>query len=435
MINATTVDRIHALASDIRVEMINLSSAIWHHPELAFHEHFASAQLSSWLQGKGFSVEHGTGGLETAFIANWGSGSPVIAFLGEYDALPDLSQASGIAEDCVPEPGAPGHGCGHNLLGAGTAGAAVCLTRLMEEQKLSGTVRYYGCPAEESGGGKEILCNAGVFSDVDAAITWHPDKVNRVVTESCLANSIIRADFRGIAAHAATAAFRGRSALDACELMNVGANYLREHVQPETRFHYAYTNSGNPLPNVVSESAGLLYYIRAPKATEAEEVLQRIEKIAQGAALMTETTLSFSHISTLREYRPNRTLASLGQSAFEALGCPVFTEEEQQLAAGFVDCSGPALRTALDPLGPEGICLPYSTDVGNVSQLLPTLQFYTVCAARKTAFHTRKLVAQADLPAAHKGMLTATKVMTLTAYLLLQQPEKLKQAWAEHANG
>ena len=420
---------IRCAVSSLEAELTALSDAIWAHPETAFQEEYACAALSRFLAEKGFSVESSAAGLPTAFIATRGKGSPVIGFLGEYDALPGLYQPAGVSET-GDEPGTAGHGCGHNLLGAGAAGAAAALSEYLEKNRLPGTVRFYGCPAEESGAGKEILARSGVFDGLDACFTWHPETRNCVVTQGTLANIIAEAEFHGKASHAAASPELGRSALDACELMNVGANYLREHVPPDVRFHYAYTDAGGSSPNIVQSKASLLYYIRAEKQCTVENVLARLSDIAKGAALMTGTEVSFRRGSTMSDYLPNDTLGRLADEAFRQLGAPAFSPDEIASAACF-SAEVPPFSAEIEPYRLRTGALSVSTDVGNVSHIVPTAQIYVSCFAKGTPFHDRRITAQAALPAAHRGMMTAAAVLAAAGAAAAESPEVLTAASAE----
>jgi len=417
-------------------QYIGLSDALWEHPEEAFQETYAARTLALFLEEEGFRIQRGRGNLKTAFVAEYGSGKPVIGLLGEYDALPGLSQCAGVSHRSEIAAGGPGHGCGHHLLGVGAAAAAVAVKHYLEQRGIPGTIRFYGCPAEEAGCGKGLMVKAGKFADVDACFTWHPGTQNYVVSQPYLSNIMMEFDFSGQAAHAAASPELGRSALDACELMNVGANYLREHVSPGTRFHYAYMNAGGLSPNTVPESAGLVYYVRAGKVAEAREVAARIRDIAKGAALMTGTRSSCRITGEIYDYIPNHTLGRLMNAAFHQVGAPAFTEEDIRNAAQFYQSkSGAApLSKAIFPYEPSDVCMSVSSDVGNVSHLVPTAQIYACCYARGTQFHTWQMTAQGKKPAAYTGMLTAAKVMALSSVCLLEEPARLKEAkeeWAE----
>lgn len=426
-----------------------LSDRIWAIPELAFEEHRSVAEQIATLEREGFRITKNVCGMATAFVAEHGRGGPTLGILGEFDALPDLSQVSGATEHQPTTKGAPGHGCGHNLLGAGSALAAVALKDALAAEGIAGTVRYYGCPAEESGSGKTFMARAGLFDDLDAAFCWHPNVVNEVSTTSSLA--CIQAYFRfcGRASHAAASPHVGRSALDAVELMNVGVNYLREHMTSDSRVHYAVTNTGGDAPNVVPARAESLYLVRSPHLPDAERLFERVKKIAEGAALMTETTVS-AHITDVNSnVLPNKVLQEVMYENMRRLGPPAFDEadvafaeklqktaltDEEILAS--VKPHDPSLKTkvlhdgllAIPAL--EGVSMG-STDVGDVSWIVPTVQCHTACFAIGTPFHTWQLVTQGNLPAAHKGMVLAAKAMATTAADCLRNPDLITRAKAE----
>lgn len=265
-----------------------------------FLEKHSSEYIISKLEEQGFEVERGVCGIETAFVATFGSAKPIVGFLGEYDALPSLSQEKGIAEYKPIASGGNGHGCGHNLLGTGSFAAAVAVKDYMEENNVIGTVKYFGCPAEEFGDGKAFMAKAGIFDDLDFALCWHPAPINSVFKMDVLAINQVYFRFKGRSAHAAASPHLGRSALDAVELMNIGVNYLREHIIPEARVHYAVTNTGGDAPNVVQSNAEVLYLIRAPRVSQVQSIYERVCKIAEGAALMTETELEIVLIVALQ---------------------------------------------------------------------------------------------------------------------------------------
>ncbi|UUZ94757.1 amidohydrolase [Paenibacillus sp. P25] len=370
----------------------------------------------------------------------------MIAILGEYDALFGLSQEKGEAVKKPVVPGGGGHGRGHNLLGTGALAAAVAVRDYMIEHNLSGTVRYYGCPAEEGGGGKGLMARNGLFDDVDAALTWHPGTVNKISTESCLATCQVYFKFKGRSSHAGASPHLGRSALDAVELTNVGANYLREHLIPEARLHYAITNTGGISPNVVQAEAEVLYKMRVPEAAQLADIYERVCNIARGAALMTGTELDIQFDSGSSEIILNRTLEKLMHEKFAQLGVPVFDEDEDRFAAEIRSTLSEGEKSFHLPPGLEGKNLsdrlePYeekteimkgSTDVGDVSWKVPTVQCRTACWALGTPGHTWQVVSQGATSIGHKGMLHAGKVIGAAALESLLQPDLLEQAKAEH---
>jgi aminobenzoyl-glutamate utilization protein B len=436
-----------------------ISDTIWEYAETRFEEFKSAKLLASVLEAEGFSVDRGTAGIPTAFTANFGQGAPVVALLGEYDALSRLSQKAGIARK-EPLPGNQnGHGCGHNLLGAGALAAAVAVKQYMEENKIQGTVRYYGCPGEEGGSGKTFMAREGIFDDVDIAITWHPLNYNVIFSIQTLANYQVYYKFHGRSAHAAAVPHLGRSALDAVELMNVGVNYLREHIIQEARVHYAVTNTGGTSPNVVQPEAEVLYLIRAPKLDQVQEIYERVCEIAKGAALMTGTEVEVVIDKACSNYIPNHTLNEFMQANFNDVGAPQFTEEEKQFARQirntlheadisndlhmvrqFLGGKDQKILEALKQTEVSDVILPYtqasvrlpgSTDVGDVSWLAPTVQLGVACNAFGTPGHSWQAVAQGATSLAHKGMIVAGKVMARTAVDALVRPEIVKQAKAD----
>lgn len=475
------VQQIAASIDRLSPQLTALSDRIWELAETKFEEFGSARLLAGMLEEAGFDVSHGIGGLPTAFMASFGQGDgPVIALLGEYDALPGLSQRDGVVQreplqDDSGNDNGNGHGCGHHLLGTGSLAAAIALKEYLAETGLPGTVRYYGCPAEEGGSGKTFLVREGAFDGVDAALTWHPGYGNAVVSMTSAANYQVRYRFEGRSSHAAASPHTGRSALDAVELMNVGANYLREHVPPSVRFHYAVTNTGGFSPNVVQAAAEVVYLIRAPEVRDVEAVYARMNDIAQGAALMTGTQVQIQFEKACSNLMPNITLEQIMQHCFEQLGVPTFTEREQRYAAAISatlteqpeggnintpvadtnkdeispaqDVAAPDLKPdegsgttgssplplpeTLDAYEPEAGSMLGSTDVADVSWIIPTAQLETVCFARDTPFHSWQMVAQGRSSAAHKGMLHAAKVMAATAAALMAEPSAVLEATQE----
>ncbi|MGZ7442832.1 amidohydrolase [Paenibacillus sp. TH7-28] len=484
--------RIAELVERRREAMTELSDRLWELAETKFEEFESAGLLAERLEQQGFTVAFGIGGLPTAFMASYGCGWPVIAILGEYDALPGMSQTAGAVIREPLKPGGSGHGCGHHLLGTGSLAAAVALKEYMAEAGLPGTIRYYGCPAEEGGSGKTFLVREGAFADVDVALTWHPGYGNAVVSQTSSANYQVRYRFQGRSSHAAASPHTGRSALDAVELMNVGANYLREHVPREAQFHYAVTDTGGFSPNVVQATAEVVYLIRAPEVRQVEKIYARINDIAKGAALMTGTEVQIGFEKACSNLIPNVTVERIMQRCFETLGVPAFTEVERRYARAILETlrleskpgtdgglkvdsqpeaaprtdspqvagqkgdprpeagavtdpeAGPemnpepkyapdqaALPETLDPYRPVTGRMLGSTDVADVSWVVPTAQLETVCFAADTPFHSWQMVAQGQAAAAHKGMLHAAKVLAATAAELLKDPAVLEEAKRE----
>ncbi|MBL8965635.1 MAG: amidohydrolase [Spirochaetaceae bacterium] len=442
---------------DARLEgLCSLSDAIWRYAETGFDVDRSAAALRGTLEAEGFEARTGIGGIDAAFMASWGKGAPVIALLGEYDALPGMSQAAASPQKAEVVEGGNGHGCGHNLLGVGSLGAALAAKDFLVASGLPGTVRYYGCPGEERGAGKTFMARAGAFDGVDLALTWHPGDVNSVLQARTLANLSAYFRFTGKAAHAANAPHLGRSALDAVELMNVGANYLREHVIPEARIHYAITNPGGRAPNVVQDVAESHYFCRAPRVPQAREIFARLCDVARGAALMTGTACAIRLSEGLSDYLPNGILGELLQRCMERKGTPAFSDEDRGLARRFRETFSPAeLASALSqarhsqgaeladrlagsplaegasPLFRGDALLPGSTDVGDVSQLVPTGQVICACAAFGTAPHTWQFTAQAASSIGHAGMAAAARVLALACAEIFADPGIAERAREE----
>lgn len=415
--------------------LTEVSDKIWSYAETKYEETQSAEESARYLENEGFRVTREAGGIPTAIVAEAGSGGPVIGIMGEYDALPNLSQKEGLTTQEAIEAGGPGHGCGHNLLGTASMAAAVAAKEFMEEKNLEGTIRYYGCPAEEGGGGKGHMAKAGLFDDVDNALCWHPGDRNAISYAGALATMQVYVKFHGASSHAAAAPHLGRSALDAVELMNIGTNFLREHVIQEARLHYAITNAGGNAPNVVQNEAEVLYKIRAPKNKQVLEIWERVRKIAEGAALMTETTFETEFDSASSSMVPNRTLSDLLYTHFTAFGTPEYTEEERNFAKEiqqtFPEPQDEVFQEDIDPVPDYPEPGRGSTDVGDISWVVPTSQIRAVTVAKGTPGHSWQLTSQGKLSVAHKGMLLAGKVLGATAIDLIQHPEKVKEAQAE----
>ena len=319
-----------------RDEYTKISDAIWGFAEPRFQEYESTKLQQEFLKARGFSVKADLAGEETAFIAEWGSGKPILAFLGEFDALSSLQQEADCTERRPIAGKTDGHGCGHHLLGTASVAAVDALKSYMEEKDLKGTIRYYGCPAEENAGGKAYLVRDGYFNDCDIAITWHPSTTNKTMgDDKFLANFRVFFTFHGISSHAAGAPELGRSALDACELMNVGVNYLREHVKSDARMHYAYLNDGGDAPNIVPAAATLLYAPRAPESAYVTELYDRVSDVAKGAALMTGTRVSCRTVSAYAELLSVPAMDALMMEAMQEAEKPEYTDDDYEYAARF----------------------------------------------------------------------------------------------------
>jgi aminobenzoyl-glutamate utilization protein B len=444
-------ERIWQLVDARKQDFIALSDRIWDAPELAYAEHRAAAEHTAMLRAHGFRVTENLADIPTAMMGEAGEGGPVIAILGEFDALPGLSQAAGVAEP-RPLPGdGVGHGCGHNLLGAGSLLAAAAVKEFLAEAGMPGRVRYYGCPAEEGGAAKGFMARAGLFDDVDVAICWHPSAFAGLFEPVSLANTRIDFTFRGRASHAAGAPHLGRSALDAAELMNVGVNYLREHMPQDARIHYAYLDAGGIAPNVVQAQATVRYLIRARDLVELSALVPRVRKVAEGAALMTETTVALQVVGAVANLLPNGPLERAMHANLTRLGPPPFDDLDRAEAARFqatlseADIAaawrragvpqqpGKVLADFILPIDARGSGGVGSTDVGDVSWAVPTVQARGATCAIGTPGHSWQLTAQGKLPLAHKGMVHAAKAMAGTAVDALRDPELVRQAKADHA--
>jgi aminobenzoyl-glutamate utilization protein B len=437
-------------------KLVELARQIWSQPEVALEERFAAELLADQCAAAGFSVERNVGQLPTAFVASWGSGKPIIGVLGEYDALPGLSQACSTERNPLAA-GGPGHGCGHNLFGVASFGAALAIKTILETNKLPGTIRFYGCPAEETLVGKTFMARAGLFDDLDAAIAWHPGDMNTVWAGSSLAMNSFKVNFHGVTSHAAADPHNGRSALDGAQLMDIGVNYLREHVIPEARIHSVITHGGQA-PNVVPAYAQIWYYVRAPRRDQVDAIYTRMLDIAKGAALMSGTTYDIDFVTGCYELLPNHTLSQLMLEKLQAIGPITFDAEEQafakQLQASFAPgtvqnalaISQRMLRETLDSAAVETplwggiyahseapIVLPGSTEVGDVSQITPTAQITTACWPFGTPGHSWQIVASSGSSIGMKGMLLAAKGMALAGIDLFTRPDVLAAAQAEFA--
>ncbi|KVC36647.1 amidohydrolase [Burkholderia pseudomultivorans] len=436
-----------------RAQFTALSDQIWNLAELRYEE-FASTDLHvRMLEAAGFRVTRGVADIPTAFVAEAGNGGPVIGILGEYDALSGLSQEAG-AFTCRPSSeiaNGNGHGCGHHLLGTAAHLAAAAVKTHLERTGQPGTVRFYGCPAEEGGSGKTFMARAGVFDDLDAALSWHPHVYTGIFPAGSLANIQAYFRFTGTASHAAASPHLGRSALDAVELMNVGVNYLREHMLPEARVHYAVTHTGGLSPNVVQANAEVLYLVRAPRNDQAADLFERVKNVARGAALMTDCQVEIVFDKACSNLLENAVLNQVMYGHLQALGSAGFDAEDaaladayqrQTLSAQDIETSSRSLNQAwrdpkalfdgIDPYEPgKGRPICGSTDVGDVSWVTPTAQCHTSCYAFGTPPHSWQWVAQGKTALAHKGMMLAAKTMTATAIDLLGSPDTLARAKAE----
>ncbi|MBS6913145.1 MAG: amidohydrolase [Clostridium sp.] len=432
-----------------------LNAKIWDYAELKFEEYQSSEALIDMMKAHGFSVERGLAGMDTAFRATAGKGRPVIGLLAEYDALSGLSQKAGQLEPIPRKETENGHGCGHCLLGTAAAGAALMAKDYLIQTGREGTVVLIGCPAEEGGSGKAYLARAGVFDDLDAALTWHPAGGNAVLTGSLQANCQAYFRFHGVSSHAAGSPHLGRSALDAVELMDVGVNYMREHMEPTDRIHYAITDTGGSSPNVVQNHAEVLYLIRSTDNNKVKRLYERVKNIARGAALMTETNVEAVFDKACSNILSNSILEQLLSDCMKTIPLPSYTEEElayaEQMKKTITDADIASDMSLMMVHGAEkrrlaslyrelpmanfvvehqhqDLFLPGSSDVGDCSHATPTAQFVGACFVPGTPAHSWQMTAQGKEKTAVKGMFYAAQVLSEACRRLFEKPEIVKQA-------
>jgi aminobenzoyl-glutamate utilization protein B len=406
---------------------------IWEYAEVGYKEVKSAALHVQHLKDAGFTVETGVAGIPTAFVATYGTGSPAIGILAEYDALPGINQSASAERDPIVGKNA-GHACGHHLFGTASVSAGIAIKELIAAGKLKGTIKVFGTPAEEGGSGKVFLVRAGLFNNLDAVIHWHPDDVNAITTTSALANKSAKFKFYGISAHAAAAPDQGRSALDAVEAMDNMVNMMREHIPQETRIHYVITNGGKA-PNVIPDFAEVYYYVRHPKRKDVVEIFDRVVKAAEGAALGTGTTMKYDIIGGTHDLLINKALAETMQANLDKVGGVNYTEEEiafaKKIQPTMVAPIDIATAAQVKPLtyineGNSG-----STDVGDVSYALPTVGLRAATWVPGTAAHSWQAVASGGTEIGTKGMLVASKTMAMTAIDLMSNPVLLAKAMEE----
>ena len=436
------------MREEILKKMKDTADYIFCHPELSLKEYKSSRALADFLEAEGFKITWGLAGFETAFAAEWSSGQrgdepeesvqaeneptgPVIGFLAEYDALPGLEQKCVSRQE---QDGGPGHGCGHNLLGTACAGAACALKDRMQDENLQGTIRVYGCPAEEIVVGKIRMNEQGVFDDLSVAVTWHPFDRNRVSYDIWQAQDIKNYKFYGTAAHASKHPEMGRSALDAAELMNVGVNYLREHVTDDVRMHYTYTNTDGPA-NIVPAYASTNYFIRSNKWERTADASERVDNCARGAALMTGTKVEIERVTCNKEMKVNRTLAEIFYEEMAKIPAPSYTKEELKFAEEISEAAGFDNKgeyfTGLEPLEDKPVPLSIGTDVSDVSHTVPTIMLSAAAMCKGTPLHHWAATAQAGMSIGRKGMFYAAECMAAGAYRMVREPELIRKAWME----
>lgn len=435
----------------------DVSDKIWEYAELSLKEYKSAALYVEMLKKLGFETEENVCGIKTAFTGKYGSGKPVIGILAEFDALSGLSQVGGLCEQKELVTDGCGHGCGHNMLGAGSLAAAYAVKCWLEETKKSGTVIFFGCPGEEGGASKAFMARENIWRPLDAALTWHPGDCNEISTGGCNACIQVLYKFKGKAAHAAGNPEDGRSALDAVELMNVGIQFLREHVKDDARIHYAITDGGGLSPNVVQPHAAVLYMIRSPHVDEAVALEKRVDKIAEGAALMTETSFEKVFIDGTADTVSNHILEELAYKNFAEIGVPEYTKDEleyaDRLAQGLPEkvCgigaeydadikeavsemqkkAGHGMNSFLCPYYGKKAFSPGSTDVGDVSWQTPTVQIHAAAYPNAVPGHSWQIVSCGKTEIGHKAVLCAGKVLAGTAIDLFTSPQTLEKARAE----
>lgn len=433
-----------------------LQDELWSYAETGMVEYKSCEAMTSFLENEGFEVEKGIANMPTAYVASYGHGKPVIAFLAEYDALFGMNQMADVCEYLPITSGEDtGHGCGHHLLGIGSIKAACLFKDYLIKNHKEGTVLMVGCPAEESGSGKAYLARDGYFDNVDIALTWHPDNYNQVCSGSNQSCISVFFKFHGVSSHAASTPYLGRSALDACELMNVGVNYLREHMESSDRVHYAYTNVGGKAPNVVQSEACLKYFVRSTTNPKCEALYERVVNVAKGAALMTDTKLEIYFDEALSNVIPNFVLEDVLANSFRKIYQNNYTDEELEYASKFKNTYNiddvlndlPANAVDKDKLienvkerpindyfvetSHSEVCNMGSTDVGDVSWVVPCAQINTACYAIGAGAHTWQWVAQGKSMIAYKGAMLAGEVLCDSAITLLNDPELIKKAKEE----
>ena len=431
--------------------IVEMSDKIWDFAELGLIESKSSALLADELEKHGFRVEREIAGMPTAFVATWGEGKPVIGIMGEYDALPGLSQKRVPWKETL-EKGKPGHGCGHNVHGTSGMAAAIAVKKVMENYGTKGVIKFFGCPAEENFSGKVFMVREGFFNDVDAVISHHPSTMNDVSLMSCLAVNSVKFHFYGKASHAGGSPEQGRSALDAVELMNIGTNYLREHVIQDARIHYVIEKGGDQ-PNIVPPYARSWYYVRAPERDQMEFIYNWILEIAEGAAMMTRTEVKTEFLEGSYNVIPNRTISELIVKNMREIGLPEYSDEDLKFAEEIAKTITSDMKIAQlkkskrpewerlvdkliddevpDPWG-EGEVSHGSTDVADVSWHAPTVEFGTATWVLGTPAHSWQAVAQNGVGIGHKSLVFAAKVMAATAIDLLINEDALNRAREEH---
>jgi aminobenzoyl-glutamate utilization protein B len=450
----TDLEFVEKIIDEKKQLIVEVSEKIWNYAELPYAETKSASLLCEVLKQEGFKVTEGVAEIPTAFTAEFGSGKPVFGFLGEYDALDILSQEAGNPSKKPIKDGAPGHGCGHNLLGAGSLGAALAVKEYLKKNNLEGTVIYYGCAAEEGAGAKQFMARAGIFDGVDFVYTWHPATTNEVQSDRSVSIMGANFEFKGLTSHAGGSPHLGRSALDAAELMSVGVNYLREHIIDQARVHYAYSDAGGSAPNVVQDHALVKYEVRSPKVKQVKELFERVVDVAKGAALMTGTTMNYEVTMAFSDYITNSALAKIADECLQEIGAPKWDNEDYALAKLYLSSYN---QNTLDNIKEEiteiygddkveeilkkpldSIIHPYdeknkkystgSTDVGDVCYAVPTLNFLIATACVGNVGHTWQMTGQSNSSISNKGLITAAKAMALAAIRTMNMPDIIEEA-------
>lgn len=448
------IDFINKYIDENSKSFIKLSQDIWEFAELPYEEEKSASLLKEILREEGFEIEENVSGIPTAFVAKYGSGKTKFGFLGEYDALDNLSQEASSTVKKQAGPTRSGHGCGHNLLGVGALAASLACKKYIEENNIDAVVYYFGCPAEEDAGAKIFMARDGIFDDMDFVYTWHPSTSNAVQSTRNVAITSANFTFKGKSAHAGSSPWLGRSALDACELMSVGTNYLREHMREKERIHYAYLDAGGISANVVPDRAVVKYEVRSPKIGGLKDLFERVIKCAEGAALMTETDMDYEVTMVFLDYITNKYLGLIADQAFKKIGPPKWDESDYKLAKDFLSTYDDetilaAKEEIKDLYGEDRLDEKFqkplddkvhdfdpddktyssgSTDVGNVSYACPTANISVATTCLGNVGHTWQMTAQSNSQIGHKGMITAAKVLALSALETLDRPEYIKKA-------
>ena len=454
------LEDIRRYVGSVREETEDIARRVWDYAELPFEEYKSADLFKKALAEKGFEIEDGLAGIPTAFLAKCsvGSGKPVFGLLAEYDALDTLSQEAGLTVRKPVKEGAPGHGCGHNLLGAACYGTAVAVRDYMRDKGIDGTVIFFGCPAEEGAGSKQFIARAGYFDDVDFCYTWHPSNYNEVGNTGSVAIMGANFTFEGIASHAGGSPHLGRSALDAAELMNIGVQFLREHMIDQARVHYAFTNAGGTAPNVVQDHAALKYEVRAPKVSQMKELFDRVVHIARGAAEMTDTKMDYEITMAFSDYIGSPALSEMMSACMEECGAPVWNEADYEMARNMLKSYNEATisnirETLAERFGADkvdelmekplhGGVIPYervknpvyksgSTDVGHVAYASPTVMLNTATSCLGNVGHTWQNTSFCGSQIGMKGMMKACEIMALACIRTAQDPALIEKARAE----